>query len=91
MNFEPGTELADADGEVARWSADGGSIYFLRGENIWMVSADGGDERHMTDLVGKRGWMGWNSLTTDDRYLYFSWGEDTGDIWVMDVVMDASE
>jgi len=22
----------------------------------------------------------------DDRYLYFAWREDEGDIWVMDVV-----
>ena len=45
----------------------------------------------MTDLAGKRGLMGPISLTTDDRYLYFTWGGDTGDIWVMDVVTDASE
>ena len=42
----------------------------------------------MTDLVGKRGLMGALALTTDDRYLYFSWGANTGDIWVMDVVTD---
>ena len=88
---EEAVRIADADGWVARWSADESSIYFLRDQNIWMVSADGGDERRMTDLVGKRGLMSALSLTTDDRYLYFSWGEEIGDIWVMDVVTDASE
>ena len=88
---EDAGRIADSDGFVARWSADGSSIYFLRDQNIWMVSADGGDERRMTDLVGKRGRMGALSLTTDDRYLYFSWGGKIGDIWVMDVVTDASE
>jgi len=88
---EDAVRIADASGWVARWSADGSSIYFLRDQNIWMVSADGGGERRMTDLVGKRGLMPALSLTTDDRYLYFGWGEEIGDIWVMDVVTDASE
>ena len=88
---EGAVRIAGADGWVPRWSADGSSIYFLRDQNIWRVSAHGGDERPMTDLVGKRGLMWPVSLTTDDRYLYFTWGEDTGDIWVMDVVTEASE
>ena len=88
---EDAVRIAAGDGWVPRWSADSSSIYFLRDQNIWMVSADGGDERPMTDLAGKRGLMGPISLTTDDRYLYFTWGGDTGDIWVMDVVTDASE
>ncbi len=56
-----------------------------------MVSATGGGERRLTDLVGKRGELGILSLTTDGRYLYFSWEEDTGDIWVMDVVAEESD
>ena len=88
---ENSERVADADGWVARWSPDGTSIYFLRDQNIWMVSATGGDERRLTDLVGKRGELGILSLTTDGRYLYFSWEEDTGDIWVMDIVTDESE
>jgi hypothetical protein len=38
----------------------------------------------MTRLDGRRGTIGF--FVTDDRYLYFNWREDEGDIWVMDVV-----
>jgi len=27
-------------------------------------------------------------LSTDGAYLYFTWEQDLGDIWVMDVVCD---
>lgn len=83
--------IAVSDGWVARWSRDGRFIYFLRDHNVWRVSAEGGGERQLTDLVGKRGEMGVLSLTTDGRHLYFTWWEDTGDIWVMDVVSDESD
>jgi hypothetical protein len=29
-----------------------------------------------------------NALATDGEHLYFSWREDVGDIWVMDVVYE---
>ena len=83
--------LAEATGWAARWSPDGSSIYFVRDDNLWVVSADGGDEQRLTVLVGKRGLAGGLGLATDGRYLYFTWGLDTGDIWVMDVVTDESE
>jgi hypothetical protein len=35
-------------------------------------------------LEGRRGNLG-DSFSTDDRYVYFSWREDEGDVWVMDV------
>ena len=74
-----------------RWSRDGARVYFLRDENLWAVSPNGADERRMTDLVGRAGALGFYALATDGQWLYFTWQEDRGDIWVMDVVTDESE
>jgi hypothetical protein len=30
-------------------------------------------------------------FAADAHYLYFTWSEDDGDIWVMDVMMDVSK
>jgi len=74
------------------WSPDGTRIYLMgigtRAGTIWEMSADGSRERPVTDLRGKRGYLESLSLATDGRYLYFTWGEDLSDIWVMDVVRD---
>jgi len=45
---------------------------------------EGGSERQLTDFSGKPGRLGalWD---TDGEFLYFTWREDIGDIWVMDV------
>ena len=41
-------------------------------------------ERQLTDFVGKPGSLA--SLDdTDGEFLYFTWREDHGDLWVMDV------
>ena len=45
----------------------------------------------MSDFSGKRGNPGVYALATDGQYLYFTWEEDLGDIWVMDVVTDERE
>lgn len=45
-------------------------------------------ERPVTDLLGKRGYLEGLSLATDGRCLHFTWGEDLSDIWVLDVVRD---
>jgi hypothetical protein len=45
-----------------------------------------GREYPVTDLTGRRGNMNIFSLAADGEYLYFSWGEELGDIWVMDVL-----
>jgi hypothetical protein len=42
----------------------------------------------VTDLTGRRGNLDRWSLATDGEYLYFSWGEELGDLWVMDVVRE---
>jgi Tol biopolymer transport system component len=66
-----------------RWSFDGREIYFVRDTNLWVVSVEDRTERRLTDLVGRQGDVG--PSATDGEYLYFSWEEDVGDLWVMDV------
>ena len=43
-------------------------------------------ERPVTDFTGRPGTLGVFGLATDGSYLYFTWDEDIGDLWVMDVV-----
>ena len=42
-------------------------------------------ERRLTDLAGRRGSMGFQTPSTDGKYIYFTWRDDLGDIWVIDV------
>ena len=78
-----------------RWSPDGKEIYFVRptdiNVNIWAVSLEDGREYPVTDFSGRHGSVYRQTLATDGEYLYFTWEEDLGDIWVMDVVTDESE
>ena len=74
-----------------RWSADKKHLYFnffhdsaLTTKNIWSLSVEDGSLRQLTDFSGRPGILG-KHFTTDGTYFYFIWGEDTGDIWVMDV------
>ncbi len=75
-----------------RWlcpSEDGQTIFFTTttGRNIWAHSLTDGTERRVTDFSAKRGSL-YTALETDGENLYFSWGDDLGDLWVMDVVTD---
>jgi len=82
--------LTEGSGWLAVF-ADGGSRIFFVGvarENIWSLSIDGGKEYPVTDFSGRRGDLGVEALATDGSFLYFTWEQDTGDIWVMDVVTD---
>ncbi|MFC2075527.1 protein kinase [candidate division KSB1 bacterium] len=65
-------------------SPDGKKIYLNRNGNIWEVPVEGGPERQITNLSAKYG-SSVSLWAADRQYLYFTWGEDTGDIWVMDV------
>ena len=74
-------------------SADGAAIYFLSNRNPWVLSLQDHSERQLTDLEGRQGYMYFfpgegAEYAPDGRFLYFSWREDVGDIWVMDVVQD---
>ena len=76
------------DGRSPTWSADGEMMYFvarregqvnLYERRTWMKA-----ERQLTDFVGKPGFL--STLDdTDGKFLYFTWREDHGDLWVMDV------
>ena len=87
--------LTDAPYAGQRWSRDGERVFFTgRGENagnVWAVSVEDRVTRAMTDLAGRSGTLGAFARATDGRYLYFTWQEDLGDIWVMDVVTSESE
>jgi Tol biopolymer transport system component len=71
------------------WSVDGTKIYFAgggdRAANLWSLALKTRHEQPVTDLRGRRGRLSY-ALATDGRYLYFTWRDDVGDIWVMDVV-----
>jgi Tol biopolymer transport system component len=76
------------NGRSLTWSADGKQVYFVarrEGQvNLHARDTETKAERQLTDFVGKPGFL--NSLAdTDGEYLYFTWREDHGDLWVMDV------
>ena len=78
-------------GGFPRWSPDGRQVYF-RGtrdgaRNVWVVSVADRVERQVTDLRGRPGRVA-PGLAIGAEFLYFGWGQATGDIWVMDVVQD---
>jgi dipeptidyl aminopeptidase/acylaminoacyl peptidase len=78
-----------------RVSRDGQSIYYsvITGprdrHDFWKLSLTDGAVSRVTKLEGRRGDIS-DALAVDDRYLYFAWREDEGDIWVMDVVTGGS-
>ncbi len=41
-------------------------------------------DRQLTDFVGRPGYLG-RLNDTDGEFLYFTWNEDHGDLWVMEV------
>jgi Tol biopolymer transport system component len=77
-----------------RFSRDGRSIYYCvftgpaEKHGFWKLSLDNGKVSRLTQLEGRRGNLG-DQFATDGRYLYFTWREDDGDIWVIDVAADA--
>jgi Tol biopolymer transport system component len=82
--------LTKGEGTCPRWSNDGSRIYFIGAgeqvDNIWSLSMAGREERPVTALTGRRGWMADTSLAADGRFIYFAWKEARGDIWVADII-----
>jgi len=79
-----------------RFSRDGRSIYYSvttgprETHDFWKLSLTDGEVSRVTKLEGRRGDIS-DEFAVDDRYLYFVWREDDGDIWVMDVVKGVKE
>jgi hypothetical protein len=71
-----------------RWSPEGKRIYFNneRDNDLSVLTLDDGHERQMTNLSGRPGSLRPHGLAVSDRYVYFTWSNDLGDIWVADVV-----
>jgi len=73
-----------------RFSRDGQSIYYSvnggprENHGIWALSLRDGTNTQLTKLQGMRGNLGYD-FTADARYLYITWRENDGEIWVMDV------
>ena len=70
------------------FSPDGKHLFYRRGSDFWSFDLATGVERTVTKLVGRRGNRAGNCIATDGQYLYFAWGESTGDLWIMDVVKE---
>jgi dipeptidyl aminopeptidase/acylaminoacyl peptidase len=68
-----------------RWSRDGASVYFSREGQVWSLALANGAARRLTRLSPRDGGFGEYSLAVGPAHLYFTWRNDFGDIWVMDV------
>ena len=52
--------------------------------SVWRLSLSTGAVSPLLRLEGRRGLLG-QFFAADAQYLYFTWREDEGDLWVMDV------
>lgn len=83
--------LTERVGFFPTWAPDGKTVYFhgyFGSKQYWAVTLEDRRERLVADLSAKPGNVGGFALDTDGEYLYFTWEERVGDIWVMDVVWD---
>jgi Tol biopolymer transport system component/predicted Ser/Thr protein kinase len=75
---------------MLQWSPDGKKVYYIGvgdiKDDIWSISLEDRKEQPATALTGRRGTLGDIGLGSDGRFLYFTWEEPRGDIWVADVV-----
>jgi hypothetical protein len=71
---------------LARWAVNllQRPRWTTRGTQRLAAIASDGNVSRLTQLEGMRGRLGYY-FSADARYLYFTWYEDEGDIWVMDV------
>jgi Tol biopolymer transport system component len=70
------------------FSPGGNRLYFgaRRGGrgNLYEKELGSSTDRQLTDFAGRPGYLAWVN-DTDGEFLYFTWNEDHGDLWVMDV------
>ena len=83
-DHRPNTPLVSRDGKAIYYGVVTGPPV---DHDIWKLSLDGKTSR-LTRLSGQHGHLGYY-LAADANYLYFTWYEDDGDIWVMDVAATA--
>jgi Tol biopolymer transport system component len=80
--------VLDEDSWSLIFSPGGDTVYFAarregRG-NLYEKEFGSSADRQLTDFAGRPGYL--RSLDgTDGELLYFTWNEDHGDLWVMDV------
>jgi TolB protein len=78
--------------EYYRWSPDGIRMYFPgnnRGsDDLWEMTLSDGRERRLTRFMQRAGTLGRTALAASRTHLYFTWRQDVGDIWTMDVASD---
>jgi hypothetical protein len=60
-------------------------VFFQKENDIWIVSIENREERPVTALTGRSGWLT-GGLATDGHYLYFCWSDPRMAIWVADLV-----
>lgn len=87
----PARPLTSAIAGGPRWTPDGRSIlYRAQPSAIHIIDASGTSQsRLLVDLSGRPGDMGLYGTPTDGRFVYFTWNDDLGDIWVMDAASSA--
>ncbi len=82
--------LGSTPGNFARFTPDGRNLLVTNigddAGNIWAIDVETKKARPITNLTGRPGGLGQIALATDGAYIYFTWMEDIGDIWVADVV-----
>jgi Tol biopolymer transport system component len=88
----PPVKISDEGTATMSWAPDGKSVLAAvtrdGGRVVVSIADDGTHERRLTNLSGRRGALGGN-IDSDGRFLYFTWYEDVGDLWVMDLVESA--
>ena len=79
--------LSPAAGSSLTWY--GNKIFFVglaqKAGNLWALLVDDRREAPLTNLTGRRGILQTTALATDGKYLYFTWRDDLGDMWTMDL------
>ena len=82
--------LTEKESQCPRWSPDGKIVYSLgynrQKDNLWAYSLADKKERPLTVFTGRRGRLGPMGLCADGKYIYFTWEESRGDIWIADIL-----
>ena len=93
---QPVLLLTGQRASLIRFSRDGHSLYYSvvsgprENHDLWRLSLKDGKISRLTKLEGRSGRLGY-VFSANAQYLYFTWYEDEGDIWVMDVVTDVRD